>query len=183
MLWVAYFFLLVIVSHGPQQTGMPPMVTQQTHPVTQQAVQHSAQAWTTWQQVASPVVQLMHTPSVVFSTVQTQQHMLMLQTVCPFIITQQPTICPACIWHRFWTIETATLSVQQQWILTPLGHFSIFTVPRGTIIMLGTAGITPGMVGNVSGLPVIGVMPDMPIMPVRSVVMEWTMRNSFSPAA
>jgi hypothetical protein len=109
-----YFFLLVTVSQGPQQTGMPPIVTQQTQPVTQHVVQHSAQAWTTWQQVASPVVQLMQTPSDVFSTVQTQQHMLTQQTFWPFIMTQQPTIWPACIWQRLCTIEMATLSVQQQ---------------------------------------------------------------------
>jgi len=38
-----YFFLLTMVSQGPQQTGMPPMVTQQTQPVTQQLQQQSAQ--------------------------------------------------------------------------------------------------------------------------------------------
>jgi hypothetical protein len=67
--------------------GMPPMVTQQTQPVTQQLQQQSAQHWTTWQQVASPVVQWMHTPSAVFSTVQTQQQKFTEQTVWPFIVT------------------------------------------------------------------------------------------------
>jgi hypothetical protein len=166
----SYFFLLPVISQGPQHTGMLPIVTQQTQPVTQQVQQQSAQLCTTWQQVESPVVQEMQTPSEVFSTVHMQQQKLQQQTQVPFIMTLQPTIWPICIMHRFCTMETATGSLQLQWILTPVLHFSNLMTPRGTIIMFGAVGIIDGKDGVVIGLPtMVGIIP---IMPVRSIVIE-----------
>jgi hypothetical protein len=54
--------------------------------------------------------------------------------------------------------------------LTPVLHFSNLMTPRGTIIMLGTAGIIAGIVGVVIGLPdMVGIIP---IMLARSIVIE-----------
>ncbi|HMO37247.1 MAG TPA: hypothetical protein PKA06_14510 [Gemmatales bacterium] len=68
-------------------------------------------------------------------------------------------------------METATASEQTQKIFTPVAHFSMRTVQRGTIIILGTLDKIPGatgIVGKVTGLFMAG-MPATPIMLNRSV--------------
>src|SRR4051794_3227066 len=114
------FFLACIgVSQVPQQTGVPLMVTQEVQPAVTMQLTQSQQAWIIWQQLASPLVQVMHTPVSVISHLHMPIVKLQAQTVMPFIVTQQPTTPPASIVHRFWTMPAATLSSQTQWIFTP----------------------------------------------------------------
>jgi hypothetical protein len=58
---------------------------------------------------------------------------LQQQTITPFMMQQQLHMPPASMPHRFCNTLHAMASSQTQSIFTPPGHFSIFTVQRGTI--------------------------------------------------
>ncbi|MBL8821507.1 MAG: hypothetical protein JNJ77_02890 [Planctomycetia bacterium] len=81
--------------------------------------------------------------------------------------------------QRFCTREVAIASLQTQWIFTPFVTFSMRTVQRGTIsmlgIMLGMAGMATGIVGT--GAPDIGI-PETPIIVLRSIVMGLTITRT-----
>ncbi len=109
------------------------------------------------QQSLSPLVQVMHTPSLVISHLHIPMVRLQQQTIIPFIMQQQLTIVPARLMHRFCNVLQAILSSQTQVIFIPPVHFSILILQRGTITMPG------GVVGMVVGIP-DDIMPGIPIV-------------------
>ena len=153
-----------------QQTGMLFMQRQQVQPALHIAIMHSQQAWIIEQQSASPLVQVMQTPSSVISHLHMPIIMLQQQTIMPFIIMQQLHIPPAIMVQRFCSIVAVILSSHLHMIFMPPLHFSIFIVQRGTIIHCGLAGIV--------AVPPIApcIMVPMPIpgipMPARSITIE-----------
>jgi len=129
----------------------------------------SQQAWIISQHLASPLVQVSETPSLVIS----QWHMpivrLQQQTMVPFIMQQSVHIPPCSMVHRFWTMPAATLSSQSQTIFIPPFERSTLKVHRGTIIQLGNPGVPPGMAGAVAPIPE-NPMPGIAV-PGRSIIM------------
>ena len=133
------------------------------------AVMQSQQAWIIAQQSASPLVQVMQTPSSVISHLHMPIVRLQQQTIMPFIIMQQLHMPPAIMVQRFCIIVAAIVSSQVQVIFMPPLHFSIFIVQRGTIIHCGVV----GMVAVPPIAPVaMGPMPVMP-MPLRSIIIAF----------
>jgi hypothetical protein len=125
---------------------------------------HSQQAWIISQHLASPLVQVMHTPSLVISLLHMPMVRLQQQHIMPFIIMQQLHMPPASIVHRFCTMLHAILSSHEQVIFMPPWHFSILNVHFGTISQFGTVGMAvPGVA--IPGMPIPGI----PI-PVRSII-------------
>jgi len=140
------------------------IITQQVQPALSMQLMHSQQAWIISEHLASPLVQVMHTPSLVISHLQMPMVRLQQQHIMPFIIMQQLHMPPASIVHRFWTMLPAILSSHEQVIFMPPWHFSIFNVQRGTISQLGIGGMS--VLGAViPGIPIPGI----PI-PVRSII-------------
>ena len=92
----------------------------------------SQQAWINSQQVLSPLVQVMQTPSLVHSTLQMPQARLHWQTVQPFNVQQQLIKPPASDLQRFCSVAQASSSSQQQSSFSPPGHFSQVISQRGT---------------------------------------------------
>jgi hypothetical protein len=147
----------------PQQTGMPFIMTQQVQPDFIMADMQSQQAWIIAAHDLSPLVQVIVQPSSVHSHWHMPITRLQQQATIPLTCMQHEHIPPASIVHRFCIIPTATLSSLVQTIFMPPGHFSIFTVQRGTIIMF-----IP--VEGVDGMPIVP-MPVAPIpMPARSII-------------
>jgi len=155
----------------PQQTGMLFIMTQQVHPAFIMDVMQSQHAWIMAQQFASPLVQVIVTPSSVISHLHMPIIRLQQQTIIPFIIMQQLHMPPASIVQRFCIIPADILSSLVQVIFMPPGHFSIFIVHRGTIIMLGPVGIAEGIpIEPMPWVPIPAMpIPAMPI-PVRSII-------------
>jgi hypothetical protein len=114
---------------------MPFMQTQQAQPDAIMAVMQSQQAWIILQHSASPLVQVMRTPSSVISHLHMAIAMLQQHMVMPFIIMQQLHIPPAIMEQRFCIMLADILSSALQVILIPPSHFSIRIVQRGTIII------------------------------------------------
>ena len=77
------------------------MHRQQTQPALDIADMQSQQAWIIAQQSASPLVQVMQTPSLVCSHLHMPIIMLHEQIIMPFIIMQQLHIPPAIMEQRF----------------------------------------------------------------------------------
>jgi hypothetical protein len=148
-----------------QQTGMLFMQTQQTQPAEAILLIHSQQAWIMVQQAGSPLVQVMHTPSLVGSHLHMPMARLQQHIIIPFIIMQQLHMPPAIIAQRFCSIVADMASSHVQVIFMPPVHFSIFILHRGTIIHWGAAGI-PAVVpmGPAPAWPIPGI----PI-PARSI--------------
>src|SRR5438105_2784630 len=122
----------------------------------------SQQAWIISQHLASPLVQVMQTPSFVISHLHMPIVKLQQQTTMPFIMQQQVHMPPCSIVHRFCTMLAAILSSPEQVNFMPPEHFSTLKVQRGTIMRLETLG-TP------VGVPIVGVpMPGTPI-PCRPI--------------
>ncbi|HEX3451015.1 MAG TPA: hypothetical protein VHS97_22365 [Isosphaeraceae bacterium] len=135
---------------------------QQVQPAFIMFAQQSQQAWIIAQHSLSPLVQVKQTPMSIASHLHIPIIMLQQQTIIPFIIIQQLHIPPAIIVHRFWSIPADVCSSQTQLIFIPPLDFSNVILQRGTIIILGAAGV-------VADAPVIP-MPGMPIR-FRSVIM------------
>jgi hypothetical protein len=151
---------------------VPFIITQQQQPAFMQAVMQSQQLWIMSQHALSPLVQVRVQPSLVISTLQTPIVRQQLQTVIPFIMQQQEHIPPAIMVNRFCIIPQAAWSVVRQVIFIPLATFSIVMVQRGTIIIVGAAGIP---------IPAVGLIPgDIPgiIMPARSIIIAVVMISS-----
>jgi hypothetical protein len=131
---------------------------QQVQPSLSMQDMHSQQAWIISQHFASPLVQVMHTPSLVMSHLQIPIVRLQQQQSMPLSMQQQLHMPPASIVHRFCTMLVAILSSQWQWIFIPPVHFSSFNVQRGTIIQFVPA-------GRPVGAPTVGVpMPGIPML-------------------
>jgi hypothetical protein len=82
---------------------------------------------------------------------------LQQQTIMPFIITQHEHMLPASMVQRFWTMLHAGLSSQLHMIFMPPVHFSILTVQRGTIIMLGAMAGAPMAGVFIAGDPMFAI--------------------------
>lgn len=158
-----------------QQTGIPFIITQHTHPGIIIAVMQSQQAWAVLAQFASPLVQVIMTPMSIISTLQVQHDRLQQQVIIPFIVMQHEHIPPAVMLQRFCIIMAAVLSWAVQVIRIPPSIFSILTVQRGIIIpgipaMPPIWGIMPeGMFIIPMFMPMPGIIP-MPIMPMPPVM-------------
>jgi hypothetical protein len=105
----------------------------------------SQQACNIWQQALSPLMQVMQQPSLVISHSQLHMTMLHWQTTIPFIMQQQLHMPSHIMRHMFCNMEQAISSSHLQWILMPLGHFSIFIVQQGTMHVPMPVGIDIGM--------------------------------------
>ncbi|MEI8194606.1 MAG: hypothetical protein WCI73_01725 [Phycisphaerae bacterium] len=122
---------------------MPFIIMQQQQPASIILHMQSQQAWIISQQALSPEVQVIIMPSLVISHL----HMPMTRLHCimtmPFIIMQQQQVPVESIMAMLCIMLHWALSAQVQVIFMPPGHFSIFMVQRGIIIMF-MAGIAPG---------------------------------------
>lgn len=167
--WRVYRELLerdvLLVSQHPQQIGVLLRSRQQLQPESSMQLMHSQQDWIISQHWLSPLVQVRHMPESVIS----QRHMpmarLQVHTGMPLYIRQQVHRPPDSIEQRFCTMLQAILSSQLQVMRQPPLHFSIFSVQRGTIIML--LGVIP--VDGMGVVPSPGTpIPGSPV-PVRSI--------------
>jgi hypothetical protein len=77
---------------------------QQVQPSFNMQAMHSQQAWIISQHLLSPLVQVMHTPSLVMSHLHMPMVRLQQHTIMPFIMQQQLHMPPASIVHKFCTI-------------------------------------------------------------------------------
>jgi hypothetical protein len=143
------------------------IIMQQVHPDFIIAFMQAQQASIIAQQVGSPLVQVMQTPSAVASNLHIPIVRLQQQTSIPFIMQQQLHKPPAIMVQRFWSMPAETLSSQAHTIFIPPGHLETVIVQRGTIIMFAP-------VGAGAELPIIPPGPDigMPGMaiPDRSII-------------
>jgi hypothetical protein len=139
--------------------------TQQVQPSLSRQLQQSQQAWIISQHLASPLVQVMQTPSLVISHLHMPIVRLQQQHIMPLHMQQQLHMEPVIMLHRFCIMEHVAASLLLHTIFIPPWHFSIFMVQRGTmsmLAMLGMPGICPGM-------PPIPGMAGMPML-VRSII-------------
>jgi len=112
---------------------MPLKQTQHLQPDSMHLLMQSQQACNIWQQALSPLMQVMQQPSLVISHSQLHMTMLHWQTTMPFIMQQQLHMPSHIMRHMFCNMAQAISSSHLQWILMPLGHFSIFIVQQGTM--------------------------------------------------
>ena len=116
----------------PQQIGVLPKQTVQQQPDLQHVSRHSQHFCNMSQQALSPEVQVMHTPSLVYSHLHEPQHRLHWQTDMPFQVQQQLHIPSATILQRFCNVAQLKLSSHLQYSLKPPAHFSNLNSQRGT---------------------------------------------------
>jgi hypothetical protein len=143
---------------------MPLKQTQHLQPDSMHLLMQSQQACNIWQQALSPLMQVMQQPSLVISHSQLHMTMLHWQTTMPFIMQQQLHMPSHIMRHMFCNMAQAISSSHLQWILMPLGHFSIFIVQQGTMHV-------PMLVGI--GIPEVDIgVPMLPIAPIipRSII-------------
>jgi hypothetical protein len=141
---------------------------QQVQPSLIIVARHSQQAWIISSHLASPLVQVIQTPSLVMSHLHMPMVRLQQQTIMPFIMQQHVHMPPANIVHRLCSMLAANLSSQEQVIFMPPVHFSILIVHRGTIIQFMPEGMAVGV--DIPGIPIPGVpRPGIPI-PDRSII-------------
>jgi len=95
------------------------IMTQQVQPSLSMQAMQSQQDWIISQHLASPLVQVMQTPSLVISHLHMPMVKLQQQHIMPFIIMQQLHMPPASMVHKFCTIVQAILSSQTQVIFMP----------------------------------------------------------------
>jgi hypothetical protein len=141
------------------------MQMQQTQPAFAMPVMQSQHAWIIAQHEGSPLVQVMHTPSLVDSTLHMPIARLQQHIVMPFMIMQQLHMPPAIIEHRFCSMVADIASSHLQIIFMPPVHFSIVILHRGTIMYCGAAGMPPvAPIEPAAPVPIAGI----PI-PARSI--------------
>ncbi len=157
----------------PQQTGMPLRHTQHMQPDSMHLVMHSQQAWHISQQALSPLVQVKHTPPLMFVHSHLHMHILHWHIIIPFIMQQQLHMAPGIILHMFCNMAQDISSSHLQVIFMPPAHFSNFSVQLVTMhIPAGEPGIAPGA-------PIIeGVeLPIVPSIPLSIIIV--VIRYSF----
>ena len=125
--------MTALVSQQPQQTGVLFIITQQVQPAFISVPRQSQHAWIISQHFWSPLVQVKQKPLSVISHLHRPIVKLQVQTVMPFMTSQQPHMPPASIVQRFCIMLHAIWSSQTQVIFMPPVHFSILMVQRGTI--------------------------------------------------
>ena len=118
---------------------MPFMHMQHMQPASMHLVMHSQQAWHISQQLLSPLVQLKHTPFLVFVHSHLHMHRLHWHIIMPFIRQQQLHMPPASILHMFCNVVHDRSSSQSQCTFMPSLHFSNRIVQRVTMHMPGEA--------------------------------------------
>jgi hypothetical protein len=155
----------MVASLQPQATGVLFIITQQVQPAFIMQARQSQHAWIISPHLLSPEVQVRETPLSVISHLHMPMVRLQQQTIRPFIIMQQLHMPPCSIMHKFCIMLQAIGSSHEQLIRMPPGHFSNFSVQRGTIIQL--AGMLAVPLGMEVPMPVI----PMPAIEVRSIIM------------
>jgi hypothetical protein len=107
------------------------------------------------QQALSPLMQVMHTPSLVISHWHIPMVRLQQQTMVPFMKQQQLHLPLAIMVQMFCSMLQAIGSWQEQVIFMPPVHFSIFMVQRGIIM--------PLMAGFIAGIaaPMLDIIPEV----------------------
>ena len=143
---------------------MPLKQTQHLQPDSMHLLMQSQQACNIWQQALSPLMQVMQQPSLVISHSQLHMTMLHWQTTMPFIMQQQLHMPSHIMRHMFCNMAQAISSSHLQWILMPLGHFSIFIVQQGT--MQAPMPVGTGMLEVDIGVPMLPIAPIIP----RSII-------------
>jgi hypothetical protein len=160
----------------PQQTGVLLKHRQQVQPASMHSHMQSQQAWIMAQQALSPLVQVTHTPSLVYSHLQMAIAMLHWHMHIPFIMQQQLHMPSQSILQRFCKVAQATSSSQMHLIFIPPAHFSIFIVQRGRTIAPAAAGI--GAAAGVMGIsPIPG--PIIPRFIIITLAMVEFLSNRF----
>jgi len=137
-------------------------------PASHMADRESQQAWIILQHSLSPLVQVMHTPSLVISHLHIPIVRLQQQTIMPFIMQHQLHMPPAMAMQRFCSVPAAILSSQEHMIFMPPVHFSNLMSQRGTITQFIPVGAA-GMAAPMLLIPVVG-MPMLEAIIVRVIV-------------
>jgi len=107
----------------------------------------SQQAWIISQHALSPLLQVIDTPSLVYSQVQIPQARLHWQMQMPFMVHEQLHMPSASILHRFCRVAHETSSSHEHLIFMPPWQRSTLIVQRGTTHQLpvpGAAGAEAG---------------------------------------
>jgi hypothetical protein len=143
----------------PQQTGVLFMLTQQVQPHCIMVIMHVQQSWIILDMPASPLVQVMQTPSVVISHLHRPMVMLHDMTFMPFIIIVQVIMPPASILQRFCIMAAAVSSLAMHFIFMPPFIVSILKVQRGIIIMFIAPAWAPIIIFWF-GIAAMPIMPD-----------------------
>jgi hypothetical protein len=138
----------------------------------------SQQAWIMAQQALSPLVQVTHTPSLVYSHLQMAIAMLHWHMHMPFIMQQQLHIPSHIILQRFCKVAQATSSSHMHLIFIPPVHFSIFIVQRGRTIVPAMPGIEVGAGGM--GISPIPAGPIIPRFIIITLAIVGLLSNRFS---
>jgi hypothetical protein len=136
-----------------QQTGVPPIITQQQHPAFMQPMMQSQHAWIMSQQALSPLVQVRQQPFAVISHLHIAIIMLQLHTTMPFIVQHMLHMPPVIMVQRFCIMVQDAGSSHEQVTFIPPAHFSTFMAHFGTITMFG---IMPDGMG-MPVVPAVGV--------------------------
>jgi hypothetical protein len=152
---------------------MPFIIMQQVMPGIIIVFMQSQQAWIIFSQFLSPDVQVIMHPISIISILHIPIiPMLQQQHIMPFIIMQHETIPPAIMLQRFCIIIAAVLSSHMQVSFIPPGHFSIFIVHCG-IIMLGMLPASEFIIPMrpiIMGMPIIGIPIMPPICPIPMLI-------------
>jgi hypothetical protein len=162
----------------PQQTGVLLKHRQQVQPASMHSHMQSQQAWIMAQQALSPLVQVTHTPSLVYSHLQIAMAMLHWHIHMPFIMQQQLHIPSHIILQRFCKVAQATSSSHIHLIFIPPVHFSIFIVQRGRTIAPAMPGIEVGAGGM--GISPIPAGPIIPRFIIITLAIVGLLSNRFS---
>jgi hypothetical protein len=128
------------------------------------------------QHLASPLVQVMLTPSFVVSHLHMPIVRLQVQTIMPFMVQQKLHMPPAIIVQRFCNMLHAIASSHAQVTFMPPLQRSILNVQRGTIIQLAALGI-PVVGAPIPVAPMPGIAPGIPIA-LRSIIMALVMART-----
>lgn len=143
-----------------QQTGMLLRQRQQVQPHFIIIIMQAQHSWIILQHWASPLVQVMQTPSFIISHLHMPMVMLKPAIIMPLFIMQQLIMFPAIMLHRFCSMLAAMASSLVHIIFIPPSHFSIFMTQRGIIIMfIAGMGVDPDIdIGVIIGLLIIRSM-------------------------
>jgi hypothetical protein len=121
----------------------------------------------------SPLVQVMHTPSLVISVWHMPMVRLHWQMAMPLEVQQQLHMPSAIMRQRFCSVAHATSSSHEQWILNPPAHFSNSYLQRGNTAQLAV----PGAVAAPAACQ--GAAAPNAVPAVRSVIIVLDILHSF----
>ena len=147
------------------------MQTQHMQPAFMHWLMHSQHACSMSQQALSPLVQVMQQPSLVISHLQLHIAMLHWHMTMPFIMQQQLHMPIESILQRFCSMPVDISSSHMQCIFMPFGHFSIFILQRGSMVMPPIGACIEGMPG------MFGIWPGMLPIIDRSIIMVFVIKT------